>query len=237
MTGEGQKVETSLLINALAIQVGGAWSFASVPAGDSPLRERLAEAHAQARAEGLSYAELIALRDDALRPGRGNIYYRCYETSDGLIAIGALSPSLRAKVRAVLQVEHSIDGPGYNPRDPEQRAIDEALTAAVEAKVRAEPTAYWERAFTEGGVPASPVNFAHELMDHPQVQANGYVVELDHELSGPYRVTAPPWKMSATPPEAQGASPSLGRDTAALLSSVGYSDGEIADMRAAGVIG
>ena len=236
MTGQGQKIETSLLINALAIQVGGSWSLASVPAGDSALRARLAEVHAQARSQNQSYAELVAARDDAFRPGRGNIYYRCYETSDGLIAISALSPSLRAKVRAVLQVEHNIDQPGYNPRDPEQRALDEKLTAGVEAKVRTESTAYWERAFTGGGVPVSPVNFAHELMDHPQVVANGYVVELDHELSGPYRVTAPPWKMSATPPQPQGPSPTLGRDTEALLKSVGFSNEEIAAMREAGVI-
>jgi formyl-CoA transferase len=236
MTGQGQKVETSLLINAMAIQVGGSWSLMSVPAGDAALKARLVEVHAQARTEGLSYAELVALRDDALRPGRGNIYYRCYETSDGLIAIAALSPSLRAKVRAALQVEHSMDEPGYNPRDPKQRARDEALTAAVEAKVRGQSTAYWERAFAEGGVPVSPVNFAHDLMEHPQVQANDYVVELDHELSGPYRVTAPPWKMSVTPPEPQGASPTLGRDTAALLASVGYSDEQIAAMKREGVV-
>ena len=31
----------------------------------------------------------------------GNIYYRCYATRDGAIAIGALSASLRAKVPAV----------------------------------------------------------------------------------------------------------------------------------------
>ena len=236
VTGQGQKVETSLLINAMAIQVGGAWSLMSVPAGDAALHAKLAEVHAQARDEGLSYAALVALRDDALRPGRGNIYYRCYETSDGLIAIAALSPSLRAKVRAVLGVDHDIDQPGYSPRDPDQRAKDEAMTAAVEAQVKADTTAHWERAFAAGGVPVSPVNYAHELLDHPQVQANNYIVELDHELSGPYRVTAPPWKMSATSPQPQGASPPLGRDNAAVLASAGYTEDEVAAMREAGVI-
>ena len=91
-------------------------------------------------------------------------------------------------------------------------------------------------ATTVDGVPTSPVNFAHELLDHPQLQANGYVVELDHELSGPYRVTAPPWKMSATPPQAQGASPALGRDNETLLASAGYSAAEIETLRSAGVI-
>jgi len=236
MTGQGQKVETSLLINALAIQVGGAWSFASVPAGDAQLRARLAEVHERARKEAMSYPELVAAREEVLRPGRGNIYYRVYRTSDGLIAIGALSASLRAKVRAVLGVEHNIDEPGYNPRDPEQRARDEALTERVEALVLAKPTEYWERAFKDGGVPAARVNYAHELIDHPQLAANDYVVELEHELSGPYRVAAPPWKMSATPVQPQGASPPLGRDTEAVLASAGYGAEEIEALRRAGVI-
>jgi crotonobetainyl-CoA:carnitine CoA-transferase CaiB-like acyl-CoA transferase len=236
MTGQGQKVETSLLINALAIQVGGAWGFASVPAGDAQLRARLADVHTRARAEGMSYPELVAAREEVTRPGRANIYYRCYRTSDGLIAIGALSASLRAKVRQVLGVEHNIDEPGYNPRDPEQRAIDEELTSRVEAVVLTKPTEYWEHVFKAGGVPSARVNFAHELIDHPQLHANDYVVELEHELSGPYRVAAPPWKMSATPPQAQGASPPLGRDTEDVLTGAGYSVEEIDALRKAGVV-
>jgi crotonobetainyl-CoA:carnitine CoA-transferase CaiB-like acyl-CoA transferase len=236
MTGQGQKVETSLLINALAIQVGGSWSFASVPAGDSTLRARLAEVHRRAGEQHMSYAELVAARDEVFRPGRANIYYRCYRTSDGLIAIGALSAALRAKVRKVLGVEHNIDEPGYDPRDVKQRALDEEVTARVEETVLAKSTEHWERAFKAGGVPAARVNFAHELIDHPQLQANDYVVELSHELSGPYRVAAPPWKMSVTPPQPQGASPPLGRDTDAVLASAGFSDGEIAGLREAGVV-
>jgi crotonobetainyl-CoA:carnitine CoA-transferase CaiB-like acyl-CoA transferase len=236
MTGQGQKVETSLLINALAIQVGGSWSFASVPAGDSTLRARLAEVHRRAGEQHMSYAELVAARDEVFRPGRANIYYRCYRTSDGLIAIGALSAALRAKVRKVLGVEHNIDEPGYDPRDVKQRALDEEVTARVEETVLAKSTEHWERAFKAGGVPAARVNFAHELIDHPQLQANDYVVELSHELSGPYRVAAPPWKMSVTPPQPQGASPPLGRDTDAVLASAGFSKKEVAALRDAGVV-
>jgi crotonobetainyl-CoA:carnitine CoA-transferase CaiB-like acyl-CoA transferase len=236
ISGEGQKVETSLLVNALAIQVGGSWSLASVPAGDATLRSRVAAVHARARSEGMSYPELVAARDEVFRPGRAAIYYRCFRTCDGIIAIGALSASLRAKVRQVLGIEHNIDEPGYDPRDPEQRARDEALTEAVERQVLGESTAYWEERFAAGGVPVARVNYAHELIDHPQVVANDYVVKLEHELSGPYQVVAPPWKMSATPPAPQGASPPLGRDTDAVLKAAGYAEAEIAALRDAGVV-
>ena len=41
-----------------------------------------------------------------------------------------------------------------------------------------------------GGVPVSRVNFVQELLDHPQVLANDYVVEIEHDLTGPQSVAA-----------------------------------------------
>ncbi|MEX2032095.1 MAG: CoA transferase, partial [Dehalococcoidia bacterium] len=64
----------------------------------------------------------------------------------------------------------------------------------------------------------------------------GYAVELEHELAGPVRMQAPPWKMSKTPPAPQGPSPVLGRHTDEILAAAGYSSDEIAAMRAEGAI-
>jgi crotonobetainyl-CoA:carnitine CoA-transferase CaiB-like acyl-CoA transferase len=236
-TGEGQKVETSLLINALTIQTGvGLRDFSSIPAADEP-RERFLRLLSEARQNGTSYAELVSVRDAALGAGQpGNIYYRCFLTSDGAIAVGALSASLRAKVRAVLGVAHNRDEPDYDPASPTQREVDARVVAAVEAMIARHTSEYWEEAFQAGGVPVSNVNFVHELIDHPQLLANEYVVELNHDLSGPERQAAPPWKMSATPAAAQGSSPPLGRDNDPILESLGYSTGEIDEMRQRGVI-
>ncbi len=236
MTGEGQKVETSLLVNALMIQIGGAWTFSSIPAGDAVMRQKLDELVTEARASGTSWAELVEARGAVMRPGAGNIYYRCYETSDGVIAIGALSRSLRANVRRVLKVEHAIDEPGYDPRDPAQREQDAEMTLQVEAMIRGGTTDEWENAFIAGGVPVARVNFVQEVVDHPHVRANDYVVELDHETTGPQYLAAPPWKMSKTPPAPQGASPTLGRDTTAVLAAAGYDEQQIEALRQARVV-
>ena len=234
LTGQGQKVETSLLINALNLQQG---QVMSLPAADAAQKASFMEALTTARASGTSYADFLKQRDGILRAGAaGNIYYRSYLTQDGAFAIGALSASLRAKVRAVLAVEHNRDEPGYNAGDPEQQRIDLALTERVEAMIRAHTTAYWEQRFEQGGVPVSPVYFAQELETHPQVLANDYLVHLEHDLTGPQTMLAPPWKMSETPPAAQSAAPPLGRDTDAILGSVGYSPDEIATLRADGIV-
>jgi len=234
MTGEGQKVETSLLINALTIQMS---AFDDVPAADAEVRAGFLAALELARETGRPYAEFLAERTAILRrTAGGNVYYRCFLTKDGALAIGALSAGLRGKVRATLGFEHNRDEPSYNAVDPEQVKIDDALKAKVEAQFLTRTTAEWEQILTAGGVPVAPITFIQELVDHPQVAANGYAIELEHELAGPVRMQAPPWKMSKTPPTAQGASPVLGRHTDEILASAGYSSEEIAAMRAEGAI-
>jgi CoA:oxalate CoA-transferase len=233
-TGKGQKVETSLLINALTIHMS---MFAEVPAADAAQRSAFLNALAAAREQGVPYADFLKTREALLRAqAGGNFYYRCFRTKDGALAIGALSASLRAKVRAVLGVEHNRDEPGYDAQDPAQKQRDAEVIAQVEAMLESETTEYWERRFTAGGVPVSPVYFVQELIDHPQVQENGYVVTLEHELAGTVRMQAPPWKMSVSPPQAQGASPRLGRDNDAILEALGYSEAEVAALRADGVV-
>lgn len=233
-TGEGQKVETSLLINALTIQMT---AFADIPAADAEMRAGFQAALQMARESGMPYAQFLEERQALLRrQAGGNVYYRCFLTKDGALAMGALSAGLRAKVRATLGFEHNRDEPTYNALDPDQIKVDDAVKAHVEALFMTKTTAEWEDILTKGGVPVAPITFIQELVDHPQVLANGYTVELEHELAGPVRMQAPPWKMSKTPPKAQGSSPVLGRHSDEVLASVGYSEDDIASMRAEGVI-
>jgi crotonobetainyl-CoA:carnitine CoA-transferase CaiB-like acyl-CoA transferase len=233
-TGEGQKVETSLMINALTTHMS---MFMSVPAADAEVRAAFLDMLATARAEGVPYAELLRRRDEVLaRQAGGNVYYRCFQTKDGALAIGALSASLREKVRRALGFEHNRDEPGYDQTDPKQQEINQQVVEQVEALFMTNTTEYWERRLTEGGVPVAPVLFVQELVDHPQVVANGYAVELEHDLAGPLKMQAPPWKMSVTPPAPQGASPPLGRDNEAILTQAGYSAEEIEAMRSSGAI-
>jgi formyl-CoA transferase len=234
MTGKGQKVETSLLANALTLQTS---SFMSLPAADALQRATFTEALERAREDGTPYADFILERDAMLRrQAGGNVYYRCFLTKDGAIAVGALSASLRAKVRAVLGFEHNRDEPDYDPVDPEQIKRDAEVMAFVEGLIRTKTSHEWVEAFENGGVPVSPVHFVQELLDHPQIVQNELAVELDHEISGPQVMVGPAWKMSESPPAPQGAAPPLGRDTDAILGSVGYSAEEIDAMRTDGVV-
>jgi len=74
-------------------------------------------------------------------------------------------------------------------------------------------------------------------MSDPQVVANDYVLELEHEVLGPYRTFAPPIRMDRTPTGVRRSSPPLDAHTDEILTEAGMSAVEIAALRQAGVVG
>jgi crotonobetainyl-CoA:carnitine CoA-transferase CaiB-like acyl-CoA transferase len=72
------------------------------------------------------------------------------------------------------------------------------------------------------------------VVESPQVQARGMIVELEHEQAGRIRMAGPPIKASLTPLAAQGPPPLLGKDTDSVLSQLGYKPEEIAAFHSEG---
>lgn len=233
-TGEGQLVETSLLQTALGFQNSLVFDL---PVADALTHARMERVH-ELQAAGASYPELLAAYSPLAGLRGANIYYRPYQTSDGALVIGALSPSLWAKVRAALETDFlGIADPAFNPMDPEWMANARQRVAETEERVRARTTEEWLARFEAHGVPCGPLNFPEDMIDNEQVLANEMVVELEHDLAGPQRQVGPLMRMSRSPLAAQGSSPPLGRDTDAVMEEGGYSAGEIAELRARAIIG
>ena len=235
-TGKGQLVETSLLANALQFQGG---SVMSLPPADTMQRQPLLDYLDEAHARGATYTEMVEHRR-AVIAGRqvGNIYYRNYLTKDGAIAVGNLSASLRQKMRDALGIDYDPrdHDPAYDLRDPKNVEFGAALTARVEAMIREQPSSHWVELLERFGVPIAEIFFPEEMDRQQQVLENGYIIELDHDLSGPQTMVAPPHKMSVSPPTVRGASPPLGRDTESILGGAGYAPAQLAALRESGVI-
>jgi crotonobetainyl-CoA:carnitine CoA-transferase CaiB-like acyl-CoA transferase len=168
----------------------------------------------------------------------GNIYHRNYLTSDVAIAIGNLSVSLRQKIRDALGIECDPrdHDPEWDPRAPESVQFGHELVERVEAMIADDTTEHWVDHFETAGVPVGEIVFEEELAEHPQVIANEYRVDLEHDLTGPHTMAAPPFKMSKTPPVPQGEAPPLGRDSDAILGETGLSRGAIEALRANRVV-
>ncbi|HNO64883.1 MAG TPA: CoA transferase [Tepidiformaceae bacterium] len=230
-TGEGQAINSSLLLSSLAIQAGSR----EVMAMDVEARERrLAVIHA-ARARGADIAEVYAERRALMPELAGNVYYRPYKTADSYLVVGCLGPGPRARFRKALDFTDPRYEPGFDPTNLKE--VGTRLVELCEAKFQEHPNAYWMDYLDKLDIAVGPVRFIEEMWGDPQVEANGFLVEYEHTLLGPLMGPAPIVQMSGTPTRIQRASPALGEHTDEVLGEVGFSGADIDAFRETGLIG
>jgi crotonobetainyl-CoA:carnitine CoA-transferase CaiB-like acyl-CoA transferase len=169
-------------------------------------------------------------------PGRyGNghpniVPYRTYAAADGDLAL-AVGNDRQFQVLAGL-VGHPewAEDPRFatNPERVRNRdTVDRMVGEVIAGKTRAE----WVEILEEAGIPAGPINRVSEALSNPQTVEREMVVEL-----GDLRTLGLPIEMTATPSSVRLEPPVLGADTDAVLEELGYSPGEIAELRTSGVV-
>ena len=159
-TGRGQKIEAALLATALGIQGS---RFLCVEGSDGEAQRAMLEELKALQATGHSYQEVQAHYQVSHVLPPGNIYYRTYETSDGVLVVGCLSDPLRKRLLEVLGLWDRQFDPDYDPSDPKAGRTADELTAEAERLFRARTTGEWLAILDEHGVPAGPVKFTEEL--------------------------------------------------------------------------
>jgi formyl-CoA transferase len=229
-TGEGQAINSSLLLSSLALQAGSR----EIVAIDTEARERRLAAIQGARARGADISEVYAERRAMMPELAGNIYYRPYKTADSYIVVGCLGPGPRERFRRALQITDPRYEPGFDPARLKEVAA--GLVADCEAKFLERPNEYWIRFLDANDIAVGPVKFIEEMWTDPQVAANGFLVEYDHTLLGTLRGPAPMVQMSASPTRVQRASPALGEHTDEVLTEIGFSAEDIKRFRADGIV-
>lgn len=230
-TGQGVKIEASLLAVALGMVSYGFMEMPDLPSPDVVERVRNTWREGAAKVDVERHH-----REELSRAASVNAYYRCYETADSLIAVAALSDPLRRKFLAVVGLEDPrLDDPAMATG----RAAAEAgvvLVAMAEIRMRERTTKEWLDDFDNGGVPAGPVNTVFELIDDAQVRANDLVLEQEHPAAGTIRGAGPVLRVLGQEPVVPRPAPLLGEHADEVLAEVGYRPDEIAGLRASGVI-
>ena len=226
-TGEGQRIDTSLLGTAMSL---GTPLLGGFPIDDQQTQELDADI-AAVRAAGLDFDTQRDIYESKVQAGGGAflLYFRHYRTADGLISLAGLSPGLFTKFHAAT----GIDRPTVNDTtDPSFQAV----VAQAEQTFTTRTTAEWLTALREAGYPCGPYNMPHEALRDPHAIENGYVVELDHPTFGPYKATGMPFQMEKSASAVPGPSPTFAAHTRQVLGEVGLDDELVEGLLATGAV-
>lgn len=206
-TGEGQHIDVSLLDCQLAMLANLGMSY--LASHETPAR--LGNAHA------------------SIAP------YQVFPTADGHVVLAVGNDE---------QFRHFCTAAGLPLSDDPRFAHNAArvthrteLAAAIGTAMIKRPTAYWIEALETASVPCGPINTLPQVFADPHVIARGAVETMTRTDGEQVRLTASPIRMNATPPAPRRAPPLLGEDTDAILRELlGASEGELATLRAGGVL-
>ena len=192
-TGKGQRIEVEMLRAAMAIQT-----------------TRLAEyfaTGAQPRPLGSAASTTVP--------------HQAFECEDSRwLAIGVVNDDQWPGFCRALKLDELISDTRFasNPRRVQNRA---ELIPMLAARFKAKPAAWWIVRLTKEQVPNGPFLTFDELRYHPQVLANGHIVEIDTPHWGKLNVDGLPWKFDGTGAGPIRAGGLPGEHTAEVLAELG----------------
>ena len=118
--------------------------------------------------------------------------------------------------------------------NPDRLAHRDELTELLDAHFSTQPRAHWQ-ALLEGHVPVAPVHDLAGALDNPWLGTTGMRDTVDHPDRADMQVLANPLKLDGKRLPNR-AAPLLGADSDALLAELGYARGEVAKLRAGGIV-
>lgn len=178
---------------------------------------------------------------EGLAPGpQGNNHpilcpFGCFPTLDGQITIGCPFDSFWQELAMIIGRPELADDPRFSTNAARLDNAAETL-AIVEHWTSTRYRADIALAL-EGRVPFGPVNTAADIFVDPHVAARNMLVEVEHPGSSrPVTIASTPIRMTATPGGVFDRAPILGEDTDTVLADLGFSEMEIAAMKAGRII-
>lgn len=206
-TGQGQRVEVSMLSATLAFLGEPALSFLTTGEVPGPYsRPRAAQVYAFTCSDGKAFAVHLSSPP---------------KFWEGFIH-AANRPDLREDPRFVSRED--------------RMANYEELQQILAAVFKTEPRSYWLPRLERFDVPYTPIYTMHEVFTDPQVRHLGLEVSYDHPNMGTVRSVAPPFTLSDTPAPKVEAPPTLGEHTEVILNRLGFDADAIQRLKQEGAI-
>ena len=190
-TGEGQRIDVSLLSAELAALINVASAY--LVAGEMPVRR------------GTAHASIVP--------------YQVFGASDGYVMLGAANDKLFAAFCAEAGRLEWITDPRFAKNVDRVRNRD-ALLPLIAEVLRTDTAANWVERLQRVGVAVAPVNDIAQAFADPQVTHTGQVVTISHPVAGDLPLVGPAALYSQTPAEVRLPPPLLGQHTDEVLQSL-----------------
>ena len=207
ITGQGQKVETSLLRASLSFLAESASRYFET--GEVPRR--------------------------AHRTHTAGVF--AFEDQDGLPFVIHLSSPEKfwRGFLDVLGKPEWVEDPRFQDRKG-RTANHDALSSLSQEIFRRGRRSDWLRRLEERDVPCAPLNTLEEVFQDPQVREYGFPIEVEHPKMGKMRMLGSAIELSRTPPKIKSAPPILGEHTEEILREFGHDENTIGRLKSAGII-
>ena len=206
-TGQGQKIETSLIGSAFRLM---GWTMATAMWRNEP--------------------PITGARINGSRERAG--IAACFNDADGkplAIQLGANDwiPALK-----LLGFHDTMEQKGLHDlglsfeSDAKKNEILDQLSELFATNKRD----HWVGLLREADMVAAPVNSMLEASEDPNMIANGYVQKMSYPNGETLKIHGTPWKLSETPSK-PGIAPELGAHNKEILNSLGYDDQAIENLK------
>jgi crotonobetainyl-CoA:carnitine CoA-transferase CaiB-like acyl-CoA transferase len=159
-----------------------------------------------------------------------------YPSSDGHFNIAGASQRTFVRLCEVLGTTEWLE-PSHKWATTKQRVKDRvALQAAIAAITRLKPMDHWIKAMEAGGVPCGPIYTVDRVFEDDQVQHLGMAQPVQHPALGEIRVVASPLRFSGADRAIRRPTPDRGQHTDEIMQAMGFSEAELAGLKARGAI-
>ncbi len=162
--------------------------------------------------------------------------YQAFACADGYLVAGATNDRVFRSFCEVLGCTQLLADPRFasNALRVENR---DGINSAVAPVFASRTVAEWVAALEAQGIPSSPVNSVDQIIGHPQVLANGMVVEVDTDEGTSPRFIGTPFKISGHAGPSRRAAPHKAAHTREVLEDVlGLDAATVARLRASGAV-
>jgi formyl-CoA transferase/CoA:oxalate CoA-transferase len=161
--------------------------------------------------------------------------YEVFPTQDGELMVAGGNDHLFGLLCEVLELPELVGDPRFTT-NPDRVRNREELAQVVAARLRERDSADWLARLTAAGVPAAPVADVADVVGAEQTEALGMLQPLAHPTIPELRLPAIPLWLDEERVPHRSPPPLVGEHTAEILAELGYSESELAELEADGVI-